>query len=525
MRNGNGRRGVVAAAEPATARAIRCAIYTRKSTEEGLQQEFNSLDAQREAGEAFIAAQKHEGWQVVPDHFDDGGYTGGNMDRPALLRLLAAVESRAVDCIVVYKVDRLSRSLMDFARIIEVFDRNGVSFVSVTQQFNTTTSLGRLTLNILLSFAQFEREIISERTRDKMSAARRKGKWIGGHPVLGYDIDPKGGRLIVNPEEAEQVRTLFSLYLEFGSLLPVLQEAQRRGLLTKRWTTEDGKVRGGQRINKGTLHGILTNAIYTGVVVHKGSLYPGEHERIIDQSTWDRIHETLRRNHGDKGASLRNKYGALLRGLLFCVPCGAPMIHTYTMQKSKRYRYYVCYNAQQQGWKNCETKSVPAQAIESAVLDAVRRIGTDPKLADAVAAEAVEQMARRRREIEQEADARRRTVRQLNQDLAREAADTSVDSGARFERMASLQREIEAAVRRLAELTAEHNDLAADHINAGDLRRTLAEFDAIWTSMTTKEQEQMIHLLVAKVGYDGRIGKVTVSFSNEGAREICQGTC
>ena len=208
-------------------KTVRCAIYTRKSTEEGLQQEFNSLDAQREASEAFVASQKHEGWQVITEHFDDGGYTGGNMDRPALKRLLAAVEARSVDCIVVYKVDRLSRSLLDFARIIEVFDRNGVSFVAVTQQFNTTSSLGRLTLNILLSFAQFEREIISERTRDKMSAARRKGKWIGGHPVLGYDIDSKGGRIIVNPAEAEQVRTLFGLYMAKGSTLPVLQETQR----------------------------------------------------------------------------------------------------------------------------------------------------------------------------------------------------------------------------------------------------------------------------------------------------------
>src|SRR3954453_12591057 len=179
-------------------KAVRCAIYTRKSTEEGLQQEFNSLDAQREASEAFIVSQRHEGWQVITDHFDDGGYTGGNMDRPALKRLLAAVEARSVDCIVVYKVDRLSRSLLDFARIIEIFDRNGVSFVAVTQQFNTTSSLGRLTLNILLSFAQFEREIISERTRDKMSAARRKGKWIGGHPILGSDIDTKGSRIVVN---------------------------------------------------------------------------------------------------------------------------------------------------------------------------------------------------------------------------------------------------------------------------------------------------------------------------------------
>ena len=195
-------------------RPIRCAIYTRKSTEEGLQQEFNSLDAQREAAEAFIASQKHEGWHLVPDRFDDGGYSGGNIDRPALTRLLAAIEAKQVDCVVVYKVDRLSRSLLDFARIMELFDRHGVSFVSVTQQFNTTSSLGRLTLNILLSFAQFEREIISERTRDKMSAARKKGKWIGGHPVLGYDIDPRGGRLVVNPDEADRVRAIFDLYLE-----------------------------------------------------------------------------------------------------------------------------------------------------------------------------------------------------------------------------------------------------------------------------------------------------------------------
>ncbi len=509
---------------PAT-KVLRCAIYTRKSTEEGLQQDFNSLDAQREAAEAFIASQKREGWQVVADHFDDGGYTGANMDRPALKRLLGAVENRSVDCVVVYKVDRLSRSLMDFARIVEVFDQNGVSFVSVTQQFNTTTSIGRLTLNILLSFAQFEREIISERTRDKMSAARRKGKWIGGHPVLGYDIDPKARRLIVNPAEAEDVRTIFGLYLELGSLLPLLQEADRRGLRTKRWTTVDGKVRGGERIAKGTMHGILTNAIYTGMVEHKGCLYSGEHERIIDQNTWDRVHENLRRNSGDNGASLKNKFGALLKGLLFCVPCGTPMIHTYTMRNSKRYRYYVCYSAQQKGWKNCETKSVPAQAIESAVLDSIRRLGTDPKLAEAVAAEALAEVARRRREVDQQSETQRRGLRQINQNLAREAADTSVDTGARFERIATLQREIETTERRLAELTAECSHLDRDHINANDLYRTLAEFDAIWSSLTTKEQEQMIHLLVAKVGYEGRTGKVTVNFSNQGAKEICKGRC
>src|SRR5271168_3928626 len=403
-------------------KTIRCAIYTRKSTEEGLQQEFNSLDAQREASEAFVASQKNEGWQVITDHFDDGGYTGGNMDRPALKRLLAAVEARSIDCIVVYKVDRLSRSLLDFARIIEVFDRNAVSFVSVTQQFNTTSSLGLLTLNILLSFAQFEREIISERTRDKMSAARRKGKWIGGHPVLGYDIDSKGGRIVVNPAEAEQVRRLFGLYMAKGSTLPVLQETQRIGLVSKHWTTEDGKVRGGKPFTRGSLHATLTNVLYTGMVDHKGVLYAGEHDRIIDQDTWDRVHEILRSNGNDKGASVRNKLGALLRGLLFCVPCGTAMMHTYTMRKSKRYRYYVCYNAQQQGWQNCETKSVSAQAIETAVLDSIRRIGTDPKLAEAVAAEAIDQVARQRAALDKELDTQRENLRRLNQSLAREAA-------------------------------------------------------------------------------------------------------
>ncbi len=503
-------------------KSVRCAIYTRKSTEEGLQQEFNSLDAQREASEAFIASQKHEGWQAITDHFDDGGYTGGNMDRPALKRLLAAVEARSVDCIVVYKVDRLSRSLLDFARIIEVFDRNGVSFAAVTQQFNTTTSIGRLTLNILLSFAQFEREIISERTRDKMSAARRKGKWIGGHPVLGYDIDSKGGRIIVNPAEAEQVRTLFGLYMAKGSTLPVLQETQRVGLVSKRWTTEDGNVRGGKPFTRGSLHATLTNVLYTGMVDHKGVLYAGEHDRIIDQETWDRVHETLRRNGSDKGARVRNKLGALLRGLLFCVPCGTTMMHTYTMRKSKRYRYYVCYNAQQQGWQNCETKSISAQAIETAVLDSIRRIGTDPKLAEAVATEAIDQVARQRVAIDKELDAQRGNLRRLNQSLAREAADTSVDSGARFDRIVALQREIETTQRKLVELAAERKFLDSERINADDLRQTLVEFDAIWPSLTAKEQEQLIQLLVAKVGYDGRTGKVTVNFRSAGAKEICQ---
>src|SRR5882672_7437961 len=218
--------------------AVRCAIYTRKSTEEGLDQDFNSLHAQREAGEAYIKSQKHLGWTLIPHPYDDGGFTGSNLDRPALQRLLDDIESRRVDCIVVYKVDRLSRSLLDFARLVDRFDQRSVSFVSVTQQFNTTSSLGRLTLNILLSFAQFEREIISERTRDKMSAARRKGKWVGGTPMLGYDIDPAGGRLVVNEKEARRVREIYEIFRTHQSLAKVVKEMERRGWATKAWTSQ-----------------------------------------------------------------------------------------------------------------------------------------------------------------------------------------------------------------------------------------------------------------------------------------------
>jgi site-specific DNA recombinase len=238
---------------------IRCAIYTRKSTEEGLQQEFNSLDAQRESGEAYIISQRGQGWRALPDRYDDGGYTGGNMERPALKRLIQNIQAGEIDCVVVYKVDRLSRSLLDFARIMEAFDKHGVSFVSVTQQFNTTASLGRLTLNILLSFAQFEREIIAERTRDKMSAARRKGKWIGGFPVLGYDIDPQGGRLVVNPAEADQVSEIFRLYEKERALIPVVRELNERGWHLKRWKSSQGIERGGRTFTKAALYKLLTN--------------------------------------------------------------------------------------------------------------------------------------------------------------------------------------------------------------------------------------------------------------------------
>ena len=358
-------------AEPAPAR-LRCAIYTRKSTEEGLDQEFNSLDAQREAAEAFIKSQRREGWIALPELYDDGGFTGANMDRPALKRLLEAVEARELDCVVVYKVDRLSRSLLDFTRMLSVFEKHQVSFVAVTQQFNTSTSLGRLTLNILLSFAQFERELIGERTRDKMSAARRKGKWVGGCPVLGYDVDPAGGRLVVNEEEAERVRAIFALFEENRSPLKTLAEIEQRGWRLKSWTRKSGQFRPGRPLAKNSLLRLLTNILYTGAIRHNGQPYPGEHAAILVPGTWERVQKLIAHPAAGGHGRSRNKHLALLGGLLYCESCAARMVYSHSRKRDRKYPYYVCLNAQRKGWAACPSKSLPARAIEGSVLNRLR---------------------------------------------------------------------------------------------------------------------------------------------------------
>jgi site-specific DNA recombinase len=351
---------------------VRCAIYTRKSTEEGLDQDFNSLHAQREAAEAYIISQKHLGWTLVPTHYDDGGFTGGNLDRPALQQLLEDIDARRVDCILVYKVDRLSRSLLDFARLVDRFDQRSVSFVSVTQQFNTTSSLGRLTLNILLSFAQFEREIIGERTRDKMSAARRKGKWVGGVPVLGYDVIAGGGRLIVNDKESRRVRDIFALFAEHTSLRAVVTELVRRRWKTKSWTSQNGTAHAGRYFAKASLRRLLTNAIYAGKVEHRGAIYMGEQAAIVESSVWQEVNTELRSGRRAGTGAIRVPQNALLGGLLICKSCQRPMIPTYTAKPGRRYRYYVCKSARKHGWSSCPTKSVPARMIEDSVLDQLR---------------------------------------------------------------------------------------------------------------------------------------------------------
>jgi len=339
---------------------LRCAIYTRKSSDEGLEQEFNSLHAQREACEAFVESQRHEGWKSLPDRYDDGGFSGGTMERPGLRQLLADIDAGKVHVVVVYKVDRLTRSLADFAKIVEAFDAKGVSFVSVTQQFNTTTSMGRLTLNVLLSFAQFEREVTGERIRDKIAASKKKGMWMGGNLPLGYDSRDR--KLIVNPEEAETVRYIFARYLELGSVRALKSELDVAGIRSKVRTSKTGNVSGGKSFSRGALYKVLSNRIYLGEIVHKDKSYPGEHEAIVDSGIWERAQTLLNNNAIERRAGTNAKAPSLLTGLLFD-DVGNTLTPSHANKRGVRYRYYV------RGRTDCTSAiRLPAREIEDLVL-------------------------------------------------------------------------------------------------------------------------------------------------------------
>jgi len=345
----------------------RCAVYTRKSSEEGLDMEFNSLDAQREACQAYVVSQKAEGWLPAPDRYDDGGFSGGTLDRPALQRLLADIEADRIDIVVVYKIDRLSRSLMDFAKLVEVFERKGVTFVSVTQSFNTTTSMGRLTLNMLLSFAQFEREVIGERIRDKFAASRRKGMWMGGWAPLGYDIRDR--KLVINDAEAKVVRRIFDRFVKCGSPTIIVRELTAEGFVNKY----------GQKLDKGRIYKLLNNRVYVGDAVHKGTAYPGEHEPIIGKPVWDKVQAILAQNGRKRAGMVRAQTPALLKGLLFG-PTGRAMSPTHTRKGQKLYRYYLSQAVIKGDADDCPVNRVPAAEIERAVIDQLRVLLQSPEI-------------------------------------------------------------------------------------------------------------------------------------------------
>jgi site-specific DNA recombinase len=357
------------------AKAFRCAIYTRKSTEHGLEQEFNSLHAQREACEAYIKSQAFQGWKALPQHYDDPAYSGGNLDRPALKKLLADIEAGDVDVIVVYKIDRLTRSLADFAKLVEAFDARSVSFVAVTQQFNTTTSMGRLTLNVLLSFAQFERELSAERVRDKVAASRRKGKWTGGTVSLGYDA--KNKKLVINKSESETVRTVFRTYLELGSFSKLVAELDRRKIVTKRRNTKVAKYQGRIPFTYGPLAYLLKNRIYLGETHYAGKWFKGEHEAILDRPTFDRVQELLKSNTVKRKIKF-SESGALLQGKLFDDK-GNRMGPSFSSKNGVRYRFYVSTALRGRAHAAGSVTRVSAPEIESLVEAALTEKLQSPK--------------------------------------------------------------------------------------------------------------------------------------------------
>jgi DNA invertase Pin-like site-specific DNA recombinase len=348
---------------------IRCAIYTRKSTEEGLDQEFNSLDAQREACAAYITSQRHEGWQALPETYDDGGYSGGNINRPGLQRLLKDIQAGKVDVIVVYKIDRLTRSLADFAKMVELLDAQKSSFVSVTQQFNTTTSMGRLTLNVLLSFAQFEREVTGERIRDKLAASKAKGMWMGGNIPLGYDV--KDRKLIINPTEAALVRHVFERYIELKSVIKLSKELNQQGYRTKSWTSRNGRVTKGGPFAIGHLSHILKNRLYAGDVVHKGKYYPGEHEAIVSHELWTQTQGLREENLRNYTHQVRAKERSLLSGKLFDAE-GRVMSPSHSNKQGRRYRYYLSQTTSETKPSKPDTITrIPAGELEQAISDGI----------------------------------------------------------------------------------------------------------------------------------------------------------
>ena len=356
---------------------IRCAIYTRKSSEEGLEQSFNSLDAQREACEAYIVSQRHEGWQLIPTQYDDGGFSGGNMERPALKRLLDDIAAKRVDTVVVYKVDRLTRSLADFAKIVEQFDKQGISFVSVTQQFNTTTSMGRLTLNVLLSFAQFEREVTGERIRDKIAASKRKGIWMGGAVPVGYDLEDR--HLVVNPAGAEHVREIYRLYLKLGCVTKLKEYLKQAGILSKKRMSRTGRSSGGATYSRGALYLILHNRIYLGQITHKKTSYPGQHAAIINQEMWDQVQAQFQSNLQAPRKRPRSTEQGLLMGLLYDEQ-GNRFTPSHATKKGRRYRYYVSQAVIKRSKSNHSGPvRIPASEIEELVLSQLTLLLRSPQ--------------------------------------------------------------------------------------------------------------------------------------------------
>ena len=503
---------------PAT---LRVAIYTRVSTDEQAALEYNSLRAQEEICQTYIAVrEKDPAAQRRWTHagtYSDAGYSGGTLDRPDLKRLLADVQAGKIDTIVAYKIDRLSRSIGQFYQVWHVLERHGVDFASATQDFNTGTSQGKLMLNMLLSFAQYERELVSERTRDKIAATRRRGLMSGGVPALGYDFVE--GRLVVNEGEAPLVREIYRIYLERQSLTATIEELDRRGWRTKTWTTKDGVARDGRAFNKVTLYHLLRRPQYAGFVPHRSKLFPGQHPAIVDEAVWSRAQALLRRNGATGGKEPRNKHAALLRGLLRCAQCGCAMNHTFTTKNGTRYRYYRCSTSEKRGAFACPGGSVSAHEVERLVVDRIRQIGRDPELIAEVVRQAMLRLEEHRKALVAE-------QRQLGKDLKRERASLrrlaagqhrNGDSSARI---AEVLQRVETIEKRLAAVARDLQIAEEQIISESQVAAALSQFDSVWDALLPGEKARVLELLTERIAYNGRNGKFELALKPTGLARI-----
>jgi len=470
---------------------VRCAIYVRKSTEKGLDQEFTSLDAQREACEAYIASQRFDGWVALPDRYDDPGFSGGNMERPGLKRLIADIKSGRVNMVVVYKIDRISRSLLDFARLMELFEQYNVSFTSITQQISTNTAMGKLLMNILLSFAEFEREISGERVRDKVAAAKRKGKYMGGTLPYGYDLDRERHKLMVNLEESKIVRHVFKRFTEVSSGLTVAKELNAKGITTKSWITNKGDLRPGGTWDTQHIYRLLNNRTYIGETVHKDQSYPGEHESIVSKALWDNVHSILDNPNGRKKNQPARTVPAPLKGVIRCGHCDRAMTGTYTKKGSKTYRYYVCTKASRNGYDVCPVRSVPASEIEDAVIGQLRAVFRSPEM--------IAQTFREAQSLESQG------LAQLRDDISELKADIS-SLRASLDGLSETDEDYWTTRRLIDEKkdlsstkTHELHVLQSNLLTENDVIDDLTTLDPVWNELFPAEQQRIVGLLVDKV--------------------------
>jgi len=498
-----------------------CAIYTRVSTEERLDQDLNSLEAQRKSAEAFIASRRSEGWLCSPERYDDAGFSGADMNRPALRRLLADVEEKKVQTLIVYKIDRLTRSIHDFCKIMETLEEHGVGFVAVTQSIDTTDSVGRLNVNILMSFAQFEREIIGERTRDKIAISKRMGKWMGGNPILGYNVDRGNRRLVVNEAEAARVREMFRLYLEHDSLVAVVEEMNLRGWRTKEWTSKAGKRRGGGEFHVPLVRELLRNITYIGKVAYRDEVYEGEHDGIVEEEVWQEVQERLkqRTRGGGRNRTSSMTDTVLLRGLLFCEACDVVMVPNYTQKATVRYTYYICSKAQRQGCSSCPVKSVSAPAIERSVVMRVRGLSREPGFV----AHAVEAIRRKKTMAREKLKGQIELIRKKGTDLS-ENMDALIETGRRkgklgddgLRRWGELNGQVKTLDKEIEDLETKYARTWDDEIDEDEVNHALELLDGRWDGLGFQEQKRLLYLLVERVGYDRQ--SVSMDFK-EGAFE------